>query len=438
MNGDGNVRKLVVVILGLVLIDLCLMSGCTEKKPQGTSGLDTDGDGYNDTVDAFSTDPTEWKDSDSDGVGDNADAFPYDANETKDSDGDSVGDNADAFPLDPTEWKDSDGDGVGDNADYYPYDPTRWERPPPDAFLQRAEPYLEKLAFNDSTLQTYADPIIYGVDATKKESRMNALYRDVLMNYTCTSAPMNNSTVQTPQETISKKNGTCEDLSILLCSLLYTIGIPSSLVFTNNHVYVLASGINTDMLWGVAEQSLIHQVEKRFGEPLTQQFVQTYTLPPLNMLYIGGGEGQTFAGVIDSMAIDYTISSDNPVDLYIVSSQTEFFHLQNDPLNFTWLVREMNFTSKTGSTQLTTYGGVILINGGASTATVNTDFLFRFQPSFYGMYNKNKLTAYNLGGSVGVLLDPSLGEYGFPGYDAEIIGEKTAIDPVTKEYVTLN
>lgn len=38
--------------------------------------LDSDGDGYPNTEDAFPFDPTEWADSDGDGVGDNADPFP--------------------------------------------------------------------------------------------------------------------------------------------------------------------------------------------------------------------------------------------------------------------------------------------------------------------------------------------------------------------------
>ncbi len=46
---------------------------------------DTDGDGYNDDVDAFPDDPTQWEDSDNDGYGDNPE-----------------GNNPDAYPLDPT------------------------------------------------------------------------------------------------------------------------------------------------------------------------------------------------------------------------------------------------------------------------------------------------------------------------------------------------
>ncbi len=86
--------------------------------------IDSDGDGFPDSQDAFPNDPNEWADTDSDGVGDNADAFPNDPTETTDTDGDGVGDNSDAFPNDPTESVDTDGDGVGDNADAFPNDPT--------------------------------------------------------------------------------------------------------------------------------------------------------------------------------------------------------------------------------------------------------------------------------------------------------------------------
>jgi len=440
MSGDGDVRKIVVVLMGFVLITLGLMSGCTENRPEVKGETDTDGDGYNDTVDAFPYDNTEWEDFDGDGIGDNTDAFPHDANETRDIDGDGIGDNTDVFPRDPTEWQDSDGDGVGDNTDYFPYDETRWEQPPPDAFLQLAAPYLGKLDLDDTALHTYAGTILSGLDPSARDCQVNALYRDVLLNYTCLSAPLGSTPLQTPQETIQNKEGTCEDLSILLCSLLSNIGIPSYLVFTDSHVYAMASDVNTDSLWECAERSLIRQVEEAFGEPVTQPFVQTYTLGPLNMLYAGGDEGKTFAGVIDYMTIDYTIESDQPLHMFVVATQTEFFALRDgDFANFTHYAQweETNLTSTTGTIpQLFTYGGIILFNEGTQAATVSFDFLFSFRPSFYDIYNENKLTVYEIVGKDSVLLDPTLGDYGFPGYDAKIVGEKKAINPLTKQYFT--
>ncbi|MGB2169075.1 MAG: hypothetical protein ACPH76_07530, partial [Poseidonia sp.] len=102
------------------------------------SQKDTDGDGYNDDVDAFPTDATQWSDMDGDGYGDNAsgtdaDQCPDVAGTStvdrlgcEDTDGDGYSDpdpntnwlpeqGADAFPNEPTQWADQDQDFYGDN-----------------------------------------------------------------------------------------------------------------------------------------------------------------------------------------------------------------------------------------------------------------------------------------------------------------------------------
>ena len=87
-----------LIVIGMTLILLIVgLSGCTNPIGPG----DTDGDGYNDDVDAFPNDSDEWEDSDGDGVGDNSDAFPNNSYEQYDSDKDGVGNNADAFPYNP-------------------------------------------------------------------------------------------------------------------------------------------------------------------------------------------------------------------------------------------------------------------------------------------------------------------------------------------------
>ncbi len=94
---------------------------------------DDDNDGYLDVNDAFPLDPYEWLDTDGDGIGNNADLDDdgdgvLDLDEIElgldpliaDFDGDGYNDSIDAFPDDPDEWLDSDGDGVGDNSDKFP------------------------------------------------------------------------------------------------------------------------------------------------------------------------------------------------------------------------------------------------------------------------------------------------------------------------------
>ena len=97
---------------------------------------DIDGDGRNNTVDAFDYDPTEWTDTDGDMVGDNRDNCllipnPDQANLDNatddlgdvcdpDIDGDGHNNTIDAFARDPSEWNDTDNDRIGDNADNCP------------------------------------------------------------------------------------------------------------------------------------------------------------------------------------------------------------------------------------------------------------------------------------------------------------------------------
>ena len=98
--------------------------------------LDSDGDGYADTVDKFAEDSTQWADIDQDGYGDQSDGFQPDGcitnngNSTEDrygcsdTDGDGWSDpgfqwaaaaGADAFHTDSTQHADQDSDGFGDN-----------------------------------------------------------------------------------------------------------------------------------------------------------------------------------------------------------------------------------------------------------------------------------------------------------------------------------
>jgi hypothetical protein len=124
---------LVIVVIGVY--------NATRPSESSTTNLpvssDTDGDGYNDAVDAFPTDPTQWSDRDGDHYGDNLngnnpDLFPDNPSEWKDTDGDGYGDNGDAFPSDSTQWSDQDGDYYGDNLygnnpDKFPNDPSEWK-----------------------------------------------------------------------------------------------------------------------------------------------------------------------------------------------------------------------------------------------------------------------------------------------------------------------
>ena len=128
-------RKWVVGVIVLVLILSTVfaygyLGGELPLLPV-TIQIDSDGDGYNDGVDAFPNDPTECKDSDKDGVGDNADYYPNDSSRWKytsetsqdndddaDSDGDGLTDNKEKeIGTDPNS-KNTDGDRYDDKEEY--------------------------------------------------------------------------------------------------------------------------------------------------------------------------------------------------------------------------------------------------------------------------------------------------------------------------------
>ena len=95
-------RKLIILSL------IALLTSCGGAESGTDLVFDIDGDGVQDSQDAFPQDASETTDTDSDGTGNNADT---------DDDNDGVLDSDDAFPLDETEALDMDGDGIGNNSD---------------------------------------------------------------------------------------------------------------------------------------------------------------------------------------------------------------------------------------------------------------------------------------------------------------------------------
>ena len=107
---------------------------CTATAGNSTQGnrfgcLDSDGDGWDDEIDALPNLTNQWQDQDGDGYGDNAtgpqpDACPgvagnstFDRLGCPDDDGDGMSNMSDAFPNDPNRTQDSDGDGFDDLED---------------------------------------------------------------------------------------------------------------------------------------------------------------------------------------------------------------------------------------------------------------------------------------------------------------------------------
>ena len=308
-----------------------------------------------------------------------------------------------------------------------------------DPVVQRANPYISKIVTNDIQLRTYANSIIKDCPSNNKECQINTIYRYIVENFNYVSDPRDTELIQSPQETIQIDGGDCEDLSILLVSLLENIGIRTYLVLTDNHAYSLAFDVDVNNLWNYVEQSLIKQVEEDFGESINKTFKQSFVLEGGNIWYYGG-EGEPVEDFnTEYLDISYEIKSDKALDFYVVPSKEDYNDFV-DHKEYTHYpgCQESNILSlKDACPHLRQHGGIILSNKNGQDATVDVEIEFYFHPSFYEWFENKSITSYQINGKKSIVLDCTAGKWGYPGYDAGITGEKIAIDPITKEYTYL-
>ena len=116
-----------------------------------------------------------------------------------------------------------------------------------DPVLDRWKQYYEKILFEDIQLREYAVSMVDTCTSGDKECQATEIYSYVVKNYNYYDDPRFRDFIQSVEETITLKGGDCEDLTILLNSLLENIGIKTYMVVTENHVYSLACGLDEQM-----------------------------------------------------------------------------------------------------------------------------------------------------------------------------------------------
>ena len=327
-----------------------------------------------------------------------------------------------------------------------------------DPVVQKAEPYISKIVFDDVNLRTQAASIVRGCSSGEKECQVNKLYRYVVENYDYYSDPRSREFIQSPSETMKIKGGDCEDLTILLTSLLENLGIKTYLVLTEDHAYCLACGVDMDTedLWQYIQESIITQASKDLGQKEDMKVViengnlfvvkekqQTFVLKEGSMFYYGG-DGSECTSPIEYMNIKYDVSSSQPLTIYVVPSRADY-ELMSEGHTFIHYpsCQKQNILKISDSCDsLTNYGGLILKNDNwalisNNDATVDLKINFYLYCSPYELLADQKITCYEVDNQKCIVLDATAGKYWYPGYDANPEGKKIAIDPITKEYIYL-
>ncbi len=306
--------------------------------------------------------------------------------------------------------------------------------------VRLAKPYIEKIVVDDDELRELANAIVE--DYSEKEGKVNAIYRYIVEDFMYIADPEYTESVLSPFETLESGGGDCEDLAILACSLLENIGIKTYLVLTEDHAYALVSGIDSDNLWEYINKSLEEQYIEEHS--VVSSVDETLQLSAGSAYYYGG-DGTTFpidaATVGDSVVkiagleIDYSVSSSEPVNIYVLPSNQELDKLvQRQSFQHYPECAEPGVYQAEATCEIPRYGGIAIQNPTSRDATLDVEVTFSYKIYFEGL----KITYYTLKDEQAIVLELTAGEYGYPGYSpVEEAERRIAIDPITKEYFYL-
>lgn len=289
-----------------------------------------------------------------------------------------------------------------------------------------AKPYVDAIVKNDPVLRQKA------IDASKdcwsgdKECQLISIYDYVVHDIKYYSDPRDDEYIQTPYQTLEYKGGDCEDLAALLNSLLESIGIKTLLVLSESHAYSLACGFDVDLLRNYTRQKFIATKE-------VSRNTDTITLEPKQTSYIGGDE--TYTG--NTWLVNLSFQATSPVNVFTVPTRNDYvLFLSNEGFNYYHDCSKQGVTQTDSHCVLENTGGVVFSNPMNTQSTIKLDILTSEQYPLIDL-EKIQINYYEINGEKCVILDPTLGEFGYAGYDTQITGEKTAIDPVTHEQYQL-
>ena len=307
-----------------------------------------------------------------------------------------------------------------------------------DPVILKANPYIQKIDLNNSKLQNFAHNITRGCEGESRECIINMIYRHIIENYSYIQDPDNTEIIKSPIQTINDGGGDCEDLSILFNSLLENIGIKTYLVMNDTHAYSLVSDINTTKMWGEIERSFINLVEDKWGEKIKQIYNNSFILK-YNEVWYYGGNGTNVDEYVEYVNISFDIHSERPIDFYLVPSREDFNNFsENKDFNQYIEFKENNILkTKNQLSYSDRFGGIILYNKNRRHTKIDVNVTFYFHPSFYEYFKDYTILEYIIQGKNCIVVDCTLGEWGYPGYDAGIKGEKIAISSENIDYYYL-
>lgn len=178
----------------------------------------------------------------------------------------------------------------------------------PERYTRKGfQPYVKAVDKNSPQLRAIAAELTAGCADT--ECRAARIYAFVQQKVSYLSDPAGFELIQKPEETLALMAGDCEDLAILVSSLLWNIGVESQLVATDTHMYSRVCGID--------RVRFENTVAAEYGSSLTVSDTRTFL--PANTAWAASFEG-------GSGRSEYTVefSAAEPLNIYLFPDRKEF------------------------------------------------------------------------------------------------------------------
>ena len=332
-----------------------------------------------------------------------------------------------------------------------------------DTTYRWIRPFLAKVCVPNRYLRLKAGKIVKDCPSDDRECMVNAIYRYIVDNYRYRPDPRPDNFIQSPFTTMRMGGGDCEDLSILLVSLLENIGIRTYLVLIPGHMFALACDLDLERLTAYARFSFAEMKAKETARSLGDTVIvkdnRIYVVHKRRMKFLvrGGSKVIPTLNVGDLpksssyMDVIYSVKSNFPINVFVIPGDRENLYkfLSSDCFSiwtncYDYGVSEID--NKVCPKVLPS-SVIAIANPNLSDAIVEVSLEIWYSYAPPELSSPLNVRYLNVAGSVGVVLDPTTGKLSYPGYyppplrpskDAPpVMLHEWAIvfDPITGQYI---
>ena len=322
-----------------------------------------------------------------------------------------------------------------------------------EKLLEQVEPYIKPIVTSDVNLRATAGQITKDCDVYyRKECEVDKIYRHIAENFRYISDP-NIQIVQTPYDTTNINGGDCEDLSILINSYLENLGHDTAVILTPSHAYSAVCNVNATALREISTKQLLEFLTKRWSDSSdyatyitkgSDLYEVVEAKPFKSILEIGQSQYLGLAyfnsSQHDFVDTEYNVEASDFVEVYVLDSFEEWENYKNDKTFDHYKECQRNAVSVDAVCTVDSSAGIVIKNVGPDrnrieVKTKESRKIKKALAEEWGFSTDLKITTYRLNdeGVECLVLDPTAGLGGYPGYDWNLNSSKILVTTKGKE-----